>query len=144
VVVNDKLQMIVITHNSIDIQNVIRSAESADAGALNVFIGTVRSKTGEKKVIRLEYEAYEPMAILELKKIIEMAKEKWNLKGWAISHRVGTLNIGDVAVVVAVSTAHRKESFEACQFIIDSLKQTVPIWKKEIFEGGEEWVSAHP
>jgi molybdopterin synthase catalytic subunit len=144
VVVNDKLQMIVITHNSIDIQNVIRSAESADAGALNVFIGTVRSKTGEKKVIRLEYEAYEPMAILELKKIIEMAKEKWNLKGWAISHRVGTLNIGDVAVVVAVSTAHRKESFEACQFIIDSLKQTVPIWKKEVFDGGEEWVSAHP
>jgi molybdopterin synthase catalytic subunit len=143
VVVNDKLQMIVITHNSIDIQNVIRSAESADAGALNVFIGTVRSKTGEKKVIRLEYEAYEPMAILELKKIIEMAKEKWNLKGWAISHRVGTLNIGDVAVVVAVSTAHRKESFEACQFIIDSLKQTVPIWKKEVFDGGEEWVSAH-
>lgn len=141
--VNDKLQMIVITHNSIDIQNVIRSAESADAGALNVFIGTVRSKTGEKKVIRLEYEAYEPMAILELKKIIEMAKEKWNLKGWAISHRVGTLNIGDVAVVVAVSTAHRKESFEACQFIIDSLKQTVPIWKKEVFDGGEEWVSAH-
>jgi molybdopterin synthase catalytic subunit len=136
--------MIAITHNSIDIQNVIRSAESADAGALNVFIGTVRSKTGEKKVIRLEYEAYEPMAILELKKIIEMAKEKWNLKGWAISHRVGTLNIGDVAVVVAVSTAHRKESFEACQFIIDSLKQTVPIWKKEVFDGGEEWVSAHP
>lgn len=136
--------MIVITHNTIDIQNVIHSAESADAGAVNVFIGTVRSKTDEKKVIKLEYEAYEPMAILELKKIIEMAKEKWNLKGWAISHRVGLLGVGDVAVVVAVSTAHRKESFEACQFIIDSLKQTVPIWKKEIFEGGEEWVSAHP
>ncbi len=136
--------MITIAHNPIDIQNVISSAESADAGAVNVFIGTVRSKTGHKKVVRLEYEAYEPMAILEIKKIIELAKEKWLLKGWSVSHRVGTLNIGDVAVVVAVSTAHRKESFEACQFIIDSLKQTVPIWKKEIFEGGEEWVSAHP
>jgi molybdopterin synthase catalytic subunit len=136
--------MIEITKNPIDIQYVIKSAERADAGAVNVFIGTVRSKTAEKKVIRLEYEAYEPMAILELKKIIEKAKEKWMLKGWAISHRVGTLSIGDVAVAVAVSTAHRKESFEACQFIIDSLKQTVPIWKKEIFEGGEEWVSAHP
>ena len=136
--------MITIAHNLIDIQNVISSAESADAGAVNVFIGTVRSKTGHKKVVRLEYEAYEPMAILEIKKIIELAKEKWLLKGWSVSHRVGTLNIGDVAVVVAVSTAHRKESFEACQFIIDSLKQTVPIWKKEIFEGGEEWVSAHP
>jgi molybdopterin synthase catalytic subunit len=136
--------MIEITNNPIDIQYVIKSAERAEAGAVNVFIGTVRSKTAEKKVIRLEYEAYEPMAVLEIKKIIELAKYKWKLQGWAVSHRVGTLNIGDVAVVVAVSTAHRKESFEACQFIIDSLKQTVPIWKKEVFDGGEEWVSAHP
>jgi molybdopterin synthase catalytic subunit len=136
--------MIVITKNPIDIQYVIKSAERAEAGAVNVFIGTVRSKTGQRRVIRLEYEAYEPMAVLEIKKIIELAKYKWKLQGWAVSHRVGTLNIGDVAVVVAVSTAHRKESFEACQFIIDSLKQTVPIWKKEVFDGGEEWVSAHP
>ncbi len=141
---NTQNEMIEITQNPIDIQYVIKSAESADAGAVNVFIGTVRSKTGHRKVIRLEYEAYEPMAVLEIKKIIELAKDKWKLEGWAVSHRVGTLNIGDVAVVVAVSTAHRKESFEACQFIIDSLKQTVPIWKKEIFEDGEEWVSAHP
>ena len=136
--------MIDITNHSINIQAVINSAESTESGAVNVFIGTVRSKTADKKVIRLEYEAYEPMAILELKKIIEIAKQKWALQGWAISHRVGVLGVGDVAVVVAISTAHRKESFEACQFIIDSLKQTVPIWKKEIFEGGEEWVSAHP
>ncbi len=136
--------MIEITNNPIDIQYIIKSAESTDAGAVNVFIGTVRSKTGQRKVIRLEYEAYEPMAVLEIKKIIKLAKDKWKLEGWAVSHRVGTLTIGDVAVVVAVSTAHRQESFEACQFIIDSLKQTVPIWKKEIFEGGEEWVSAHP
>ncbi|MFN6088052.1 MAG: molybdenum cofactor biosynthesis protein MoaE [Cyclobacteriaceae bacterium] len=136
--------MIVITKNPIDIQYVIKSAERAEAGAVNVFIGTVRSKTGQRRVIRLEYEAYEPMAVREIKKIIELAKYKWKLQGWAVSHRVGTLNIGDVAVVVAVSTAHRKESFEACQFIIDSLKQTVPIWKKEVFDGGEEWVSAHP
>ncbi len=136
--------MIEITNNPIDIQYVIKSAERAEAGAVNVFIGTVRSKTGQRRVIRLEYEAYEPMAVLEIKKIIELAKYKWKLQGWAVSHRVGTLDIGDVAVVVAVSTAHRKESFEACQFIIDSLKQTVPIWKKEVFDGGEEWVSAHP
>lgn len=136
--------MIAITDNPIDIQNVILAAESTDAGAVNVFIGTVRSKTADKKVIRLEYEAYEPMAILEIQKIVELAKDKWQLKGCSISHRVGTLSIGEVAVVVAVSAAHRKESFEACQFIIDTLKQNVPIWKKEIFEGGEEWVSAHP
>jgi molybdopterin synthase catalytic subunit len=136
--------MIEISKNPIDIQYVITSAESAEAGAVNVFIGTVRSKTGHKKVIRLEYEAYETMAVLEIEKIIELAKDKWKLEGWAVSHRVGGLSIGDVAVVVAVSTAHRKESFKACQFIIDSLKQTVPIWKKEVFDGGEEWVSAHP
>jgi molybdopterin synthase catalytic subunit len=141
---NHQYEMIEITNNPIDIQYVIKSAERAEAGAVNVFIGTVRSKTGQRRVIRLEYEAYEPMAVLEIKKIIELAKYKWKLQGWAVSHRVGTLNIGDVAVVVAVSTAHRKESFEACQFIIDSLKQTVPIWKKEVFDGGEEWVSAHP
>jgi molybdopterin synthase catalytic subunit len=136
--------MIEITNNSIDTQKIIKAAESNEAGALNVFIGTVRSKTSGKQVVRLEYEAYEPMAKKEIEKIIDMATTKWSIKSSAVSHRVGTLAIGEVAVVVALSTAHRKESFEACQFIIDSLKQTVPIWKKEIFENGEEWVSTHP
>jgi molybdopterin synthase catalytic subunit len=136
--------MIEITNNPINVPSIIKAAESDDAGGLNAFIGTVRSKTSNKKVVRLEYEAYEPMAKKEINKIVESAQAKWPIKNWAISHRVGTLAIGEVAVVVAISTAHRKESFEACQFIIDSLKQTVPIWKKEIFEDGEEWVSAHP
>jgi molybdopterin synthase catalytic subunit len=133
-----------ITHKPIDVPAIIRAAESKEAGALNVFIGTVRAKTSGKGVVRLDYEAYEPMAKKEINKIVESAHAKWSIKNWAISHRVGTLAIGEVAVVVAISTSHRKESFEACQFIIDSLKQTVPIWKKEIFEDGEEWVSAHP
>jgi molybdopterin synthase catalytic subunit len=136
--------MIEITNKSIDVTQIIRAAESDEAGALNVFIGTVRSKTSGKNVVRLDYEAYEPMSKKEIKKIVESATKRWSIKNWAVSHRVGTLVVGEVAVVVAISTAHRKESFEACQFIIDSLKQTVPIWKKEIFEDGEEWVSAHP
>jgi molybdopterin synthase catalytic subunit len=136
--------MIEITNKSIDVPQIIRAAESDEAGALNVFIGTVRSKTSGKNVVRLDYEAYEPMSKKEIKKIVESATKRWSIKNWAVSHRVGTLVVGEVAVVVAISTAHRKESFEACQFIIDSLKQTVPIWKKEIFEDGEEWVSAHP
>jgi molybdopterin synthase catalytic subunit len=136
--------MIEIVSSSIDTQRIIKAAESSEAGAVNVFIGTVRSKTSGKQVIRLEYEAYEPMAVKEIEKIIESAKKKWLIKNYAISHRVGNLLIGELAVVVAISTAHRKESFEACEFIIDSLKHTVPIWKKEIFENGEEWVSAHP
>ncbi|MFM9838759.1 MAG: molybdenum cofactor biosynthesis protein MoaE [Cyclobacteriaceae bacterium] len=136
--------MIEITNKSIDVPQIIRAAESDEAGALNVFIGTVRSKTSGKNVVRLDYEAYEPMSKKEIKKIVESATKRWSIKNWAVSHRVGTLAVGEVAVVVAISTAHRKESFEACQFIIDCLKQTVPIWKKEIFEDGEEWVSAHP
>ena len=136
--------MIEITDQPIDSNKIIKAAESSDAGALNVFIGTVRAKTSEKKVIRLEYECYEPMAKSEIQKIINQATARWPILKVAISHRTGILTIGEEAVVVAVSTPHRKESFEACQFIIDSLKQTVPIWKKEIFEGGEEWVSAHP
>jgi molybdopterin synthase catalytic subunit len=136
--------MIEITDKQIEIQRIIDAAFSEKAGAVNTFIGTVRNQTKDKKVTRLEYEAYEPMAISEIKKIIELANEKWSITGYAVSHRVGTLYPGDVAVVVAISTPHRKASFEACQYIIDSLKETVPIWKREFFEDGDQWVSAHP
>ncbi len=136
--------MIEITSNPIAREKIIQAAESPKAGALNVFIGTVRSNTSNKKVIRLEYECYEAMAKSEIQKIIDQACTRWPLLKVAISHRTGILAIGDEAIVLAVSTPHRKESFEACQFIIDTLKQTVPIWKKEIYEDGEEWVSAHP
>ena len=80
----------------------------------------------------------------EIRKIIDEASHRWPLLGWAVSHRIGTLKPNEVSVVVAVSAPHRKESFEACQFIIDTLKAKVPIWKKEVFEDGEEWVSARP
>ncbi len=136
--------MIEITGQPIEVQKVIDAASLKEAGAINTFIGTVRNQTSGKKVTQLEYEAYEPMAVSEIRKIIEEASKKWNLTGWAVSHRVGTLLPGEIAVVVAVSTPHRKESFEACQFIINGLKQTVPIWKKEFFEDGDQWVSAHP
>jgi molybdopterin synthase catalytic subunit len=136
--------MIEITDQAIDVQQVINAASQNEAGAINTFIGTVRNQTYGKKVLRLEYEAYEPMAVSEIKKIVEQANENWKLLGYGVSHRVGVLTPGEIAVVVSVSTAHRKASFEACQFIIDSLKQTVPIWKREFFEDGDEWVSAHP
>ncbi len=136
--------MITITDQPLDVNHITYLATSPDAGAVAVFVGTVRSKTQAKKVIRLEYEAYEALAISEIQKLCEEAKSKWPIQKVAVSHRVGTLQVGETAVVIAVSTPHRKESFEACQYIIDRLKQTVPIWKKEIFEGGEEWISAHP
>ena len=118
--------------------------ESPDTGGLVVFIGTVRNKTQAKPVIRLEFEAYEPMAISEMRKIAEQALAQFAVTKIAIHHRVGVLDIGEIAVVIAVSAPHRGAAFDACEHCIDTLKLTVPIWKKEVFEDGDVWVAAHP
>lgn len=114
------------------------------AGGIVSFVGTVRNKTKGKTVLHLEFEAYEPMAIKEMRKIAERACAQWPVEKMAIHHRVGHLEIGEIAVVIVVATPHRKAAFDACEFAIDTLKETVPIWKKEIFEDGEVWVAAHP
>ena len=114
------------------------------AGGIVSFVGTVRNQTKGKKVVRLEFESYEPMAIKEMQKIAERAAANWPVEKMVIHHRVGVLGIGEIAVIIAVATPHRKAAFEACEFAIDTLKETVPIWKKEIFEDGEVWVAAHP
>ena len=132
-----------ISDTPLNTQEVIKMAESDKAGAVAVFIGTVRNHSQHKKVVSLEYEAYEAMAIRKMKEISEAAKQKWPIEKVAIHHRIGKLDIGDIAVVLAVSTPHRKESFEACEHLIDTLKEVVPIWKKEIYEDGEVWVAAH-
>lgn len=115
-----------------------------DCGGIDIFVGTVRNNTGGKKVISLDFEAYEPMAISEMRKIAEEILEKYKAYKVSIHHRVGLLDIGEVAVIIAVSAPHREAAFEACRFAIDTLKETVPIWKKEIYEDGEVWVAAHP
>ena len=109
-----------------------------------MFIGTVRNSTKGKPVVRLEFEAYESMAIKEMEKIAAQAFAKWPVQKVAIHHRIGVLHIGEIPVVVAVSATHRDAAFDACRYIIDTLKLTVPIWKKELFEDGEVWVAAHP
>ena len=109
-----------------------------------MFIGTVRNATKGKAVVRLEFEAYEPMALSEMQKIADAAMEKWPVHQILIHHRVGTLEVGEIPVIIAVASPHRDAAFEACKYIIDTLKQTVPIWKKEVFEDGEQWVAAHP
>jgi len=114
------------------------------AGGTALFIGTVRNQTQGKKVIRLAFEAYEPMARKEMQKIAGQVQRRWQALHVAIHHRVGVLDVGEVPVIIAVSAPHRKAAFEACQYAIDTLKETVPIWKKEIFEDGEVWVAAHP
>jgi molybdopterin synthase catalytic subunit len=138
------LAEIKILSTPLNIQSAIDWVMSPESGGIDVFIGTVRNATKGKTVLRLEFEAYEPMALTELDKIAKQAFEKWPLQKVLVHHRVGVLEVGEVPVVIAVAAAHRAAAFEACRYIIDTLKETVPIWKKEIFEDGEVWVAAHP
>ncbi len=132
--------MIEIITNTIYTEQVIKSVEDPTAGGIDVFIGTTRNHSNGKRVLHLEYEAYQPMAIKMMHRIAEDVRAKWSIKKISIVHRIGRLEIGEPSVVIAVSSAHRAEAFDACRFAIDSLKKTVPIWKKEFFEDGEVWV----
>jgi len=125
-------------------QECIDLAAHTGSGGSTVFIGTVRDQTQGRKVLRLEFEAYAPMAVSEMRKIATIVEERWQAHHVVIHHRVGSLEVGEIAVIIAVATPHRRAAFEACQFAIDTLKESVPIWKKEIFEDGEVWVAAHP
>jgi molybdopterin synthase catalytic subunit len=136
--------MIAITDQPIDVDAAIAAAQSDRAGAVNVFIGTVRNHADRRAVVRLEYEAYDKMALKKMEEVAAEARRRWPVEKAAVVHRKGILQIGEVAVVIAVSTPHRRESFEACQYIIDTIKQVVPIWKKEVYENGETWIAAHP
>jgi molybdopterin synthase catalytic subunit len=115
-----------------------------DAGAVVSFVGVVRDRSRGRVIKHLEYEAYPQMAEREMQKIADQAVHRWPGCRVAIAHRTGHLEIGDLAVVVAVAAAHRAAAFEACRYAIDTLKQTVPIWKKEITTDGECWVEEHP
>jgi molybdopterin synthase catalytic subunit len=133
-----------ISPTTLNIQSCIDWTMSPESGGIDLFIGTVRNATKGKVVLRLEFEAYEPMAIAEMQKIAKQTFEKWPVQKVLIHHRTGVLQVGEVPVVIAVSAAHRAAAFEACRYIIDTLKQTVPIWKKEFFEDGEVWVGSTP
>lgn len=139
-----ELPLIYISEAPLEVQKTLDLVTDPGSGAVDIFVGTVRNQTKGKTVVKLDFEAYEKMAISEMAKIAAQAGEKWPVKKMAIHHRVGSLKVGEIAVIIAVSTPHRKASFEACQFAIDTLKLSVPIWKKEIFEDGEVWVAAHP
>ena len=136
--------MIELDHKPLDVQKAIDFVSDDSVGGIDVFIGTVRNSTQGKSVVALDFEAYEQMAISELEKIVSKAKSEWPIYKTAVLHAVGRREIGELAVVIAVSAAHRDAAFKACRYIIDTLKKTVPIWKKEIFEDGEVWVAAHP
>jgi len=129
-----------ISKEPIDIQSIIDKVVQRDAGAITTFIGTVRELTKGKKTLYLIYEAYEPMAVKKLAQIGTEISERWPGSQVAITHRVGKLEITDVAVVIAVSTPHRADAYEANRYAIERIKEIVPIWKKEHWEDGQEWI----
>ena len=129
-----------ITTDAIDPESLRRAVEHDGCGAVVVFHGTVRSQTGERIVRHLEYEAYDSMAVKAMRTIAAELRSTLDVKAIACTHRVGRVEIGEDAMVLAVSSPHRKAALEAVGTFIARLKREVPIWKKEHFEGGEVWV----
>ena len=129
-----------IIDQPIHVEEVRQKVIDRNAGAITVFIGTVREMTKGKKTLRLEYQAYPSMAIKMFQQIAKEIEKRWPEVKIAITHRVGRLEISDIAVVIAVSSPHRKIAYEANKYAIDRIKQIVPIWKKEFWEDGTEWI----
>jgi molybdopterin synthase catalytic subunit len=135
--------MIVLTREPIDYTALTEAVRSPHAGAVCLFLGTVRDLTGDEVTVFLDYDAYQPMAEKKLTEIDATIRAKWPAEGVALVHRLGRLAVGDISVAVAVSCPHRGQAFEACRYAIDALKELVPIWKKDIDDSGlEEW--QHP
>ncbi|HAF77420.1 MAG: molybdenum cofactor biosynthesis protein MoaE [Maribacter dokdonensis] len=130
--------------NDIDTAKVYAELSDAKSGGICVFVGAVREFTNNEEVVALEFETYQAMALKEMDKIADKAFEKWTLNKVVMRHAVGEKGVEEPVVVVGASSAHRDACFEACRFLIDTLKETVPIWKKEKFKNKSVWVSAHP
>jgi molybdopterin synthase catalytic subunit len=129
-----------VTAGSLDASAVAQIVASSDCGAIATFVGIVRDEHGGRRVLWLEYEAYEPLAIKAFARIDEEAGERWPSIALAIHHRIGRLEIGEASVVIAAASPHRPEAFAACRYAIERIKQIAPIWKHEHFEGGDVWI----
>ncbi|MFC0187516.1 molybdenum cofactor biosynthesis protein MoaE [Fictibacillus aquaticus] len=129
-----------VTDQPISVEDVMAKVIRPEAGAVTNFIGTVREFTKGKRTLYLKYEAYPSMAEKQLARIGKEIQEKWPEARTAITHRIGRLDISEIAVVIAVSTPHRKDAYAANEYAIERIKQIVPIWKKEHYENGEEWI----
>jgi molybdopterin synthase catalytic subunit len=129
-----------VTADDIDSDVLLSDVGDPAAGGTTLFVGTTRNENEGRTVERLEYEAYEAMAVEEMRRIGDEIARRWQIVAVSMVHRVGVVPVGQASVAVAVSAAHREEAFAACRYGIDTLKATVPIWKKEFYEGGEQWV----
>jgi molybdopterin synthase catalytic subunit len=131
-----------IVHRRIDLAALDRAVRDAKAGAVVTFVGTTRNENAGRRVRRLEYEALASMATKEMRTLATTAKKRWRLRKVAMVHRIGVVPVGEASVAIAVSSGHRAEAFAACHWLIDRLKEIVPIWKKEHYRGGEIWIGA--
>lgn len=141
----DGLFHIAIVADAIDVAVSIKRTDHPDAGAVNVFVGTTRAETHAdgRRLIRLDYEAYEALAIKQMNDLASRATERWPIARGTIIHRIGPVKVGEPSVLIAVATPHRRDAFDACQWLIDTLKAEVAIWKQEIWtDGTATWV--HP
>ena len=133
-----------LTSGPIDVTALLDRVRHPDAGAVVLFLGTVRDHNYGRRVESLEYEAYQTLALQEMTRVAAEAERRWPVLGIGMEHRLGHLHVGEISVAIAVASAHRREAFEAGRFAIDTLKQTVPIWKKEVWDEGEAWIGSEP
>src|SRR5215470_8292454 len=134
--------MFEITRRRIALARLDRAVRDPRAGAVVTFVGTTRNENAGRRVRRLEYEAFASMATKEMRALAAEARRRWPLRKVAMVHRIGVVPVGQASVAIAVSSGHRGEAFEACRWLIDRLKEIVPIWKKEHYRGGEVWIGA--
>lgn len=132
--------LISITRERLDREALVAAVAHPGVGGIVVFEGVVRDNARGKQVRYLEYDVYPEMAVQQIREIVAVAERRWGVERVAVAHRVGRLEIGEASVIIVVAAPHRGEAFEACRYIIDTLKTTVPIWKKEVATNGEEWV----
>lgn len=135
--------MLDFSFEGLEVESIQSSVQDKEAGAIILFVGTVRAQSAGKKVIALEYEAYREMAIKQFEHIENEIKNKWEIKHINVVHRLGKLSIGEISIVIAASAPHGDAAFHACRYAIEEIKKNVPIWKKEYFEDGATWVGGN-
>jgi molybdopterin synthase catalytic subunit len=135
---------VALTQERIDAEKLVAEAKGGEDGAVVVFDGIVRNHTRGRATLYLDYEAYEEMALKQMRQLAAEARERFGVRQVTMVHRLGRLGIGETSVLIVVASAHRAQAFEACRWLIDTLKQTVPIWKKETFADGAVWAAGEP
>ncbi len=135
------MKKISLQGDPIDVARILSEAGTDSDGALVSFVGRVRNFSHEKTVLHMEYEAYSEMARKKIKKLVDEACEKYRLGSCFVTHRFGKVGVGEVSIVIAVSSPHRNEAFQAARYLIDTIKKEVPIWKKEFYSDGSSWIN---